>query len=232
MPTPAVEESEPTPAPEPIPTEKPYSEYNEMLKNTNVIYVNMPQVDSFGKHSLSALESASNLIVLATVTKKEQIEFQEDWGGTTMMTSAKLKIEKVFKGDIAAGDELEITELTSVSNEGNSGNMLAPISGLYFPSWEHRSYLFFLEKIEQAPAEYAPVDRWYGKYPVSPAAKKAYDTGELTCEALELADPKEAGDIPAVIASIFRQVCEKYYPDETVKEIIEREAEYQKYYGE
>ena len=72
-PTPAIEKAEPMLTPEPKPTEKPYSEYNEMLKNTDVPYVNMPQVDDFGKHSLSAVESASSLIVLATVMKKEQM---------------------------------------------------------------------------------------------------------------------------------------------------------------
>ena len=229
VPTPAAEESEPTPAPEPIPTEKPYSEYNQMLDSAEIGKKKASYTVDFRKNDLKELEDASDAIVLATVAKKEVIHDEEELARGTKRgtTVAELILDEVFYSaeDLAAGDVIEMQEFCYLYRSAD-GTAKLSTTGDYFPVKEYETYLLFLEIQNgyetDGAAKYTPVDLWYGKYPVSTAVRM---DERWTIRA----DEKE---VSASVESIFRSIQEKYFADEAVREIIERESEYQKYYGE
>lgn len=94
--TPAV-----TPKSTPHATQTPHSEYNEWVESAQLDIYHGSYVDGFDKKSLQKLESASCIIVLATVVNKKQVDAtppdEKEYGLIHETTATTLKIEKIFK---------------------------------------------------------------------------------------------------------------------------------------
>ena len=206
------------------------SEYNELVKGSFVSNDYGMSDGSIKKDNLAEVESCSCIIVLATVVDKEEIDTatpeEKELGLIQETTITTLGIEKVFKNTSGKelGQELVIEEICHIA-ERSDGDILFT-DGYYKPAEEYGTYLFFLESITEASAEFTPTSRWYGKYPVTTNAIEAKKTNSLTCGALELASNNPNSTVPADIKRIFNEIYDKYYSDSTVVSVLEIQEQF------
>ena len=231
-PTPAVEKPASTPVPEPAPTQRPYSEYNEMIDQLSIGYTESTamRVDGFDKGSLEEVERASGVIILGTVLQKEDLK------GGVGSQRGKIKVEKVYKGDgIAAGDILTLKEFIRIGTYEDGTLWMDNTGGYYLPAREYETYLFFLQA--DVDKTYYTVSEWYGKYPVNPAIAEAFENETLTHGLMQiLYRDKVIGGIdrnqlPRPLTDIYKQVYEKYFSDEAVIASLEEQRRYEEHYG-
>jgi len=236
-PTPAAEAPEATPVPEPAPTQKPYSEYNEMLEK-----LRYGSTESSGMRvrpyytTLRGVEGGSELIVLATVLEKEHIEYQTDYGTWEGHQEGTALIHKVYKGsDVKEGYTIRLREYINIPTYADGSRALISHGRYFFPTKEYGTYLLFLEKGDGE--YYLPTDDYCGKYPVNPAIAEAYEADALTYDLMEiLQKDRVMGGVdrnvpPQDFVNIHKEVYAKYYKDEAIIASLEEQRKYEEHYG-
>ncbi len=239
-PTPAVEIAEPTPEPEPIPTEKPQSAYNEKLAWELMIVKPISCWAVEPNDTLYSLKASSDLVALVYVEgKKERIWRDEQIGAEDGCTEAEVRIEKIWAGDSAKeGDTIIVREDCYLSERDNGVTALCTNED-YFPMREHAYYLLFLEDNFDNPGTFMMTCVHYSKFPVNPMVDDLMKAGKkMHYKDLELAqdgwveyydfDPRQP--MPDV-KMLFDEVYEAYYGDDAILKVLEEEREYEKHYG-
>lgn len=150
------------------------------------------------------LVEVSDLIVKVQVLPgKKNVADTDEVAGHTI---TKLKVRETFKGDIAPGEIVTITEYY-YQDEG-----IIWIDANYLPAKEKQEYIFFLTKYHADSywsGMYAPTDMERGKYSLSSLILDNLDSmRSLSNEDLEIwTEPAD------IYRRWYKQVIEKYYPN-------------------
>lgn len=133
--------------------------------------------------SVESLPEVSDLIVVLTPTKQENVLIKYQDGNVSMgYTKTSGTVEQVLFGSVSEGDSILITEECYTTD---SGTVLWTQDG-YLPMNIGESYLLFLKAYNEDSAYagmYFPVDLEYGKYilqlPVTVSQEEPYTSNQL-----------------------------------------------------
>ena len=238
VPTPVIETPEPTP--EPIPTEKPYSEFNERLKEVDTFVSPLINWATGPYSKLYSLTGESDMVALVYVEGREECFYIDDVGAPDGYSDVTVRLEKVWSGAFAQeGDTITVRE-PNYFIEYDDGTLGMPTNEDYYPMKEYAHYLIFLRQGSEDPNICYPTSVHYSKFAVNPLVDDLMqaNTEQIHYKDLELAqsghmeysriDPNLV--LPDYMA-LFREVYETYYGDEAVQRVLAEERNYEKHYG-